>query len=45
MAVETKYRVIQFAVIVKGDEVNKYILLANAHDGSLTARVGFVPIR
>jgi phage/plasmid-like protein (TIGR03299 family) len=35
----------QPSVIVKGDEVNKYILLANAHDGSLTARVGFVPIR
>lgn len=33
------------SVIVPGDEVNKYILLANAHDGSLTVRVGFVPIR
>ncbi len=33
------------SVIVPGDEVNKFILLANAHDGSLTVRVGFVPIR
>ncbi len=31
--------------IVEGDEVNKYILLANAHDGSIATRVGFVPIR
>ncbi len=33
------------SVIAKDDEVNKYILLANSHDGSLCARVGFVPIR
>lgn len=32
-------------VIAKGDEVEKYILLAHAHDGSLAIRLGFTPIR
>lgn len=31
--------------IVKGDVVQKYILLANSHDGTLAGRVGFTPIR
>ncbi|MCL2450517.1 MAG: DUF932 domain-containing protein [Polyangiaceae bacterium] len=31
--------------IVRGDEVLKYLLLANAHDGTLATRVGFTPIR
>lgn len=29
----------------KGDEVNKYLLLSNSHDGSMAVRVGFCPIR
>jgi hypothetical protein len=33
------------ATIVKGDDVMKYLLLANGHDGSLALRVGFTPIR
>lgn len=33
------------SVIVPGDEVQKYVLLANAHDGTLAGRVGFTPIR
>lgn len=35
------------SVIVKkcNDEVDKYILLSNGHDGKLAVRVGFVPIR
>jgi phage/plasmid-like protein (TIGR03299 family) len=33
------------SVIVKGDEVQKYVLLANAHDGTMAVRVGFTPIR
>jgi len=33
------------AEIVKGDTVEKYILLSNAHDGSMAIRVGFTPIR
>lgn len=33
------------SVIARGDEVNKYILLAHAHDGSLSIRVGFTPVR
>lgn len=32
-------------VVAKDDEVNKYILLAHAHDGSLAIRLGFTPIR
>lgn len=32
-------------VIQKDDEVEKYILLSNSHDGSQALRVGFVPIR
>ncbi len=32
-------------VIVPGDEVTKYLLLSNSHDGSLAVRVGFTPIR
>lgn len=31
--------------IIKGDEVEKFILLSNGHDGKLAARVGFTPIR
>ena len=31
--------------VVKGDPVFKYLLLANGHDGSLAATVGFTPIR
>lgn len=31
--------------IDKNDEVEKYILLSNAHDGTQALRVGFVPIR
>jgi phage/plasmid-like protein (TIGR03299 family) len=31
--------------IVKGDEVRKYILLTNRHDGMASAQVGFTPIR
>lgn len=31
--------------IVKGDAVEKYVLLSNSHDGTLAVRVGFTPIR
>lgn len=31
--------------IVKGDEVAKFVLLSNAHDGTTAVRVGFTPIR
>jgi phage/plasmid-like protein (TIGR03299 family) len=31
--------------IVKGDEVCKFILLSNSHDGSTAIRVGYTPIR
>lgn len=31
--------------IVKGDEIRKYILLSNWHNGMLAIRVGFTPIR
>lgn len=33
------------SVIVKGDEVAKFVLLSNSHDGTLAVRVGFTPIR
>jgi phage/plasmid-like protein (TIGR03299 family) len=33
------------SVIVPGDEVQKFILLANSHDGTFAGRVGFTPIR
>jgi phage/plasmid-like protein (TIGR03299 family) len=33
------------SVILPGDEVEKYILLANSHDGTLAAQVGFTPVR
>ncbi len=33
------------AVIAKGDEVAKFILLSNSHDGTTAVRVGFTPIR
>ncbi len=32
-------------VIAKGDEVEKYLLLAHAHDGTLKIRCGFTPTR
>ena len=32
-------------VIVPGDEVEKYILLSHGHDGSMSCRAGFTPIR
>jgi phage/plasmid-like protein (TIGR03299 family) len=32
-------------VIGKGDEVEKYILLSNAHDGTAAVQMGFTPIR
>lgn len=31
--------------IVKGDEVAKFVLVSNSHDGSTAVRVGFTPIR
>ena len=31
--------------IVPGDEVSKFILLSNSHDGSTSIRVGYTPIR
>jgi phage/plasmid-like protein (TIGR03299 family) len=31
--------------IAPGDEVAKYLLLSNSHDGKLAVRVGFTPIR
>jgi phage/plasmid-like protein (TIGR03299 family) len=33
------------SVIAPGDEVEKFILLSNSHDGTLAVRVGFTPIR
>lgn len=33
------------SVVVPGDEIAKYLLLSNSHDGSLAVRVGFTPIR
>ena len=32
-------------VIVKGDEVAKFVLLSNSHDGTTAVKVGFTPIR
>lgn len=29
----------------KGDEVNKFLLLSNSHDGTMAVRVGFSPVR
>ena len=31
--------------IVPGDEVERFVLLSNSHDGTLAVRVGFTPIR
>jgi phage/plasmid-like protein (TIGR03299 family) len=31
--------------IVKGDEISKFVLLSNGHDGKLAVRMGFTPIR
>jgi phage/plasmid-like protein (TIGR03299 family) len=33
------------SVVVPGDEVLKYLLLSNSHDGKVAVRVGFTPIR
>lgn len=33
------------SVIVPGDEVSKFILISNSHDGSTAVRIGFTPIR
>lgn len=33
------------SVIVPGDEVAKFVLLSNSHDGTTAVRVGFTPIR
>lgn len=33
------------SIIVPGDEVAKFVLLSNAHDGTTAVRVGFTPIR
>lgn len=32
-------------VVSKDDEIEKYVLLSNAHDGTQSLRVGFTPIR
>jgi phage/plasmid-like protein (TIGR03299 family) len=32
-------------VIARGDEVEKFLLLSNGHDGTLSVRAGFSPIR
>lgn len=31
--------------IVKGDEISKFVLLSNSHDGTTSIRVGYTPIR
>tara|TARA_R100000951_G_scaffold101420_1_gene92998 strand:+ start:46808 stop:47827 length:1020 start_codon:yes stop_codon:yes gene_type:complete len=31
--------------IAKGDDIEKYVLLSNGHDGTMAVRVGFTPIR
>jgi phage/plasmid-like protein (TIGR03299 family) len=31
--------------VVKGDEVRRFVLLSNSHDGTASVRVGFTPIR
>jgi len=33
------------SVIVKDDEIAKFVLLSNSHDGTTAVRVGFTPIR
>lgn len=33
------------AEIIKGDEIAKFVMLSNSHDGSSAVRVGFTPIR
>jgi len=33
------------SIIVPGDEVEKFILLSNGHDGIMSVRLGFTPIR
>lgn len=35
----------QNATIVEGDEIEKYILLSNSHDGTQAVRLGFTPVR
>lgn len=32
-------------VVAKNDEINKYILLSHSHDGKMSVRFGFTPIR
>jgi phage/plasmid-like protein (TIGR03299 family) len=31
--------------VVKGDEVRRFVLLSNSHDGTQSVRVGFTPVR
>lgn len=33
------------SVIVPGDEIAKFVLLSNSHDGTTAVRVGFTPVR
>lgn len=33
------------SVVTDGDEILKYLMLSNSHDGSLAIRVGYTPIR
>ncbi len=39
-------RIVSDPIVVRGDdEVNKYVLIAHGHDGSLAVRAGLTPIR
>jgi phage/plasmid-like protein (TIGR03299 family) len=33
------------SVVAKGDEIKKFILLSNSHDGTTSVRVGYTPVR